>query len=310
MTTATDVLAKARLDIGYNGTGTEDEPYSKFGAWYGINPGQWCAMAVSYWFSEAGMPVIHYAYCPTGVAMFQSGQWGTWHGPQEYLQPGDVIFWDYGLGRASHTGICEIGGGSGDLITSIQGNTTDASIGRTGNCCRRKQHYRSYMVGFGRPKFSTGVTTVDNSTPSTSSQIGGAAGAAQYTVQQGDTLASIAAANLIADWHTIYDLNKALIGPNPNAITPGMRLTLRAVETTPPEQPPEEEDDDMQVLVILTEKTGISYTTPSAQTKVSFKSGEGMAAIVAMVKAAGGKVIYPNPPIPFDQIKMIPTSKG
>jgi hypothetical protein len=151
--TAAEVLAIAAGQVGYNGSGTEDAPVTKYGAWYGLQD-QWCAMFEAWCFAHAGDDQLHYAYCPTGVAHFQSGLWGSWHGPQETAEPGDIFFWDYGLGRASHTGICEVGGAAGDLLISIQGNTTDSTIGRTGNCCRRKQHYRAYMVGFGRPNYS------------------------------------------------------------------------------------------------------------------------------------------------------------
>jgi len=155
--TAAKVLAIAASQIGYNGSGTEDAPITKYGAWYGLQD-QWCAMFEAWCFAQAGDDRMHYAYCPSGVAQFQNGNWGSWHGPNETAQPGDIFYWDYGLGRPSHTGICEVGGMYGDLLTSIQGNTTDASIGRTGNCCRRKQHYRAYMVGFGRPHYASTST--------------------------------------------------------------------------------------------------------------------------------------------------------
>ncbi|MCW2922485.1 MAG: LysM peptidoglycan-binding protein [Thermoleophilia bacterium] len=52
-----------------------------------------------------------------------------------------------------------------------------------------------------------------------------------YTVAAGDTLASIARRAGIGDWHKLYDLNKAVIGNNPNQIKPGMVLTLPANAT-------------------------------------------------------------------------------
>jgi nucleoid-associated protein YgaU len=49
-----------------------------------------------------------------------------------------------------------------------------------------------------------------------------------YVVQQGDTLFSIATAQLGdgSKWPEIYDLNKSVIGANPALILPGQQLTL------------------------------------------------------------------------------------
>lgn len=58
----------------------------------------------------------------------------------------------------------------------------------------------------------------------------------QYVVQPGDTLGSIAY-EYCTTWQAIYDLNSAVIGPDPNVIYPGMVLTIPAncqPGTTPP----------------------------------------------------------------------------
>ena len=62
-------------------------------------------------------------------------------------------------------------------------------------------------------------------------QTGGQSGNGQahvYVVQQGDTLFSIATAQLGdgSKWPEIYDLNKAVIGNNPALILPGQQLTI------------------------------------------------------------------------------------
>lgn len=44
-----------------------------------------------------------------------------------------------------------------------------------------------------------------------------------YVVESGDTLSSIGA-KLGVDWHTLYNNNKAMIGPDPNKIYPGQEL--------------------------------------------------------------------------------------
>ncbi len=47
-----------------------------------------------------------------------------------------------------------------------------------------------------------------------------------YTVRPGDTLSGIAARFGIADWRTLYQANKGVIGPDPNLILPGQVLTI------------------------------------------------------------------------------------
>lgn len=54
------------------------------------------------------------------------------------------------------------------------------------------------------------------------------AGPVVHVVVRGETLAGVARTTLgTADrWPQIYELNKAVIGPDPTRITPGQRLTL------------------------------------------------------------------------------------
>lgn len=47
-----------------------------------------------------------------------------------------------------------------------------------------------------------------------------------YTVQPGDTLSDIAARLGIADWRRLYEVNRGVIGPDPNLIRPGQVLAL------------------------------------------------------------------------------------
>jgi murein DD-endopeptidase MepM/ murein hydrolase activator NlpD len=50
-----------------------------------------------------------------------------------------------------------------------------------------------------------------------------------YTVVHGDTLAKIAARrHVVGGWHKLYQVNKKVIGGNPNLIRPGERLVLPA----------------------------------------------------------------------------------
>jgi resuscitation-promoting factor RpfA len=48
-----------------------------------------------------------------------------------------------------------------------------------------------------------------------------------YVVKSGDTLAKIAARHAVkGGWHALYQLNKSVIGGDPNLILPGQRLAL------------------------------------------------------------------------------------
>lgn len=153
MTSAVDVLIHARCDIGY-----EESPAgsnrTKFGDWYGANGQPWCAMAISKWFFDAGLPLPAstrkgFAYTPSGAAWFRNqGRWLT-----SNPQVGDVVFFDFpndGVSRISHVGIVESVDG-GDVLT-IEGNT-DERGGRTGGKVMRRRR-RGGIVGYGRPTYS------------------------------------------------------------------------------------------------------------------------------------------------------------
>jgi nucleoid-associated protein YgaU len=47
-----------------------------------------------------------------------------------------------------------------------------------------------------------------------------------YTVKPGDTLSGIARRFNIANWRDLYNLNRSVVGPNPNRIFPGQVLTI------------------------------------------------------------------------------------
>lgn len=47
-----------------------------------------------------------------------------------------------------------------------------------------------------------------------------------YTVRPGDTLSSIARANGLPNWQSLYNQNRSVVGNNPNMIHPGLRLKV------------------------------------------------------------------------------------
>lgn len=147
MATANDVLRVARSQLGYTATSTS----GKFCDWYGLK-GYWCAMFVSWVAAQAGATAIipRHAYTPTGAAWFKKH--GRWHNGTRGLAPGDIVYFDFGLGRISHVGIFE-GWDRGRVVT-IDGNT-GATGGRSGGRVLRRARAPRYVVGYGRPAYAS-----------------------------------------------------------------------------------------------------------------------------------------------------------
>lgn len=142
-TTANNVISEARQDLGL-GESPNGSNHNKITAWYGIGNGAWCAMAVAYWFREAGVEIRDYlnawerggragwAYTPAGVAAGQRA--GLWHEGAVGVTRGDIVFYRLpgaeGNDFVNHVGICT--GGSGTThITSVEGNTSNVVAERT-----------------------------------------------------------------------------------------------------------------------------------------------------------------------------------
>ncbi|MDU5317113.1 MAG: CHAP domain-containing protein [Varibaculum cambriense] len=147
MATANDILRIARSQLGYTATSTS----GKFCDWYGLK-GYWCAMFVSWVANQAGATAIipRHSYTPTGANWFK--QRGRWHSGTRGLAPGDVVYFDFGLGRISHVGIFE-GWDRGRVVT-IDGNTGSAG-GRSGGRVLRRARAPRYIVGYGRPAYAS-----------------------------------------------------------------------------------------------------------------------------------------------------------
>jgi len=129
---AQDVLAIAETQIGYRESqknyvvlddSNETKGYTRYGAWYGIPYGDWCAMFVSFCLDYAGVEEYPLdCNCPswintlTELEMYQT--------PDVYTPiPGDLIFFDWNENLVSdHVGLVkEVDLEKGELIT-IEGN--------------------------------------------------------------------------------------------------------------------------------------------------------------------------------------------
>lgn len=177
--TASSVLAQARKDIGY---WRHDDPKNgtKFGRWYaelvgssyyGENGVPFCAMAVSYWFAQAGAKCdgLPEAYCP--YILNEAKKAGAVLADKTKAKPGDVVLFDWDGGVVDHVGIVEKNLGS--YIQTIEGNTT--INGKSGSVGRRTRSWGTVKAVV-RPSYDTSGTSGSSGTTKPS---GGAQNASQ-----------------------------------------------------------------------------------------------------------------------------------
>lgn len=162
--TAQQVLKEAANHLGYKESPANSNN-NKFGQWYGMNYQPWCAMFVSYCLYVKGLPLKittpkGFAYCPFGIKWFKDQC--LWHTSSP--KPGDVIFFDWkneqGVrdGVSDHVGFVEKVNADGS-ITTIEGNTSVGNNSNGGQVMRRTRQGAD-IVGYGRPPYGSGSTTV------------------------------------------------------------------------------------------------------------------------------------------------------
>ena len=150
--TADSLIAVAATQVGYreNGDGT-----SKYGIWYGLPAGEWCAMFVSWCAEQAGLlgtVIPSHSYTPEGRTWF--ARMGRWHDSQAGIARGDIVYFDFpkGFNRIEHVGIVE--SVTGSIVNTIEGNTsTTTGSQTTGGTVARKSR-SAYIVGYGRPAYA------------------------------------------------------------------------------------------------------------------------------------------------------------
>ena len=142
---AKDVLAIAKSQLGYtesvrNYQVSEDgetKGYTRYGAWYGIPYGDWCAMFVSFCYHYAGVEGVPlHCNCPAWINELK--ELGLFHGEDDYIpNPGDLIFFDWNAnGESDHVG----------LVTEVDGDTVKTIEGNSANSVR----YESYALSDNR----------------------------------------------------------------------------------------------------------------------------------------------------------------
>ena len=128
-----DVLTIAKTQLGYNEStknyiveedGETMKGYTRYGAWYGIPYGDWCAMYASFCLHYAGvegMPLD--ASRPKWISALS--QLNLYHSEDSYVPvPGDLIFFDWNTDAdADHVGlVVEL---EGEKVKTIEGNNGD-----------------------------------------------------------------------------------------------------------------------------------------------------------------------------------------
>lgn len=159
--TAQAILNVARSQIGYR-----ERPgnYTKYGAWYGLDPARWCDMWVSWVAYEAGA---------SGIIPKSAWVPGRWAAAQKAGRAsrtpavGDLVVYDFDRdGVPDHIELLEAVLGDG-RITVIGGNTAPpAGTGSQsdGDGVWRKNRKTSAVLGFIRPAYAR--TTAARPAPS------------------------------------------------------------------------------------------------------------------------------------------------
>ena len=138
-----DLLSIARSQLGYQEStrnyevmedGETIKGYTRYGDWYGMPYGDWCAMFVSFCLNYADIhqaAVPYEANCPAWIEALQDEEYALYRLAGEYTPvPGDLIFFDWEEdGTADHVGIVtEIIPATEEepaKIKTIEGNTGD-----------------------------------------------------------------------------------------------------------------------------------------------------------------------------------------
>ncbi|MBQ3183278.1 MAG: SH3 domain-containing protein [Clostridia bacterium] len=159
-----DLIAVATTQIGYTegnstsqqgGTSGGSGNYTKYGAWYGINPGAWCAMFVSWCANQAGIPstvITKHASCDLGMQWFQNKgvwQWSKACGGNYQPKRGDIIY--FRTNTAQVTDSTHVG-----IVTNSTSSTVYTIEGNASNKCQTKSYAltSAYILGYGTPAYS------------------------------------------------------------------------------------------------------------------------------------------------------------
>ena len=130
LTVAESQLGYGESEANYALTPTEAvKGYTRYGAWYGIPYGDWCAMFVSFCIRWADIDAPYMPIdcnCANWILVLQEE--GMYAPEASYLpKPGDLVFYDFNHDEhADHVGIVEALDTETDTLLTIEGNRTNA----------------------------------------------------------------------------------------------------------------------------------------------------------------------------------------
>lgn len=142
------MVSIANQEVGYFETTYSDGTFSsKYGEWYGIPKGAWCAMFVSWCANQAGIStesIPKFASCNIGMQWFKNKN--LWKEKAQYIpQTGDLIF----LNNCTHVGIVEKF--EDDIVYTIEGNASDSNGENFGVRKKNYSYTSSQITGYGQP---------------------------------------------------------------------------------------------------------------------------------------------------------------
>ena len=160
------LIQVAKSQVGYIEGPKDNE--TKYGAYTKANFQPWCGSFVNWCGNEAGVKIPNTVYTPGGAAAFKKA--GAWiDGDIADPEPGDIAYFDFpsdGVDRISHVGIV-IEDNEDGTVWCIEGNTSSKKAGSQrngGEACKQLRAFKKNkagvqvsIVGFGRPKFKSGV---------------------------------------------------------------------------------------------------------------------------------------------------------
>ncbi|MCR5576992.1 MAG: hypothetical protein K6F56_08295 [Oscillospiraceae bacterium] len=132
---AEDLLTVAQSQIGYPessanyavSTGGHRNGYTRYGAWYGIPYGDWCAMFISFCLNYADIPESAMPYdcsCASWAETLDARSMFAYRG--SYVpKSGDLIFYYGSEGYPDHVGIVNWYDANTGVINTIEGNFND-----------------------------------------------------------------------------------------------------------------------------------------------------------------------------------------
>lgn len=149
-----------QTDINEYGYREQGDNITKYGEWYGLQGGAWCAMFVSWVANEVG--ILHnvipkYASVQIGLDWFRGKGSDYYKSNEEVINDeytpiaGDLIF--FKSNGASHTGI--VIKVEGDTLYTIEGNTSNQVL-------IRYYYYKTYdkITGYGIPQYQASSTPI------------------------------------------------------------------------------------------------------------------------------------------------------